>query len=174
MCLISLKISFLQALLLCYSSRLTDRAIIITITVFPTQLFAILLTTTTVWLELFTQLVTRLLELLTERFTLLYLKLEGSYSRLLEKYTKTVSICAQSYMSLSNASCCWFRCSMLLMCVCVHIIVCLCCACRMDASIRHYNFSVAALIFCALILYMSGVTYSLKSTLNDRYLRNFS
>ena len=48
--------------------------------------------------------------------------------------------------------------------------------------IGHYNPSVrittwltTPLILCALILYMSGGTYSLKSTPNDKfYLRNFS
>ena len=42
--------------------------------------------------------------------------------------------------------------------------------------IGHYNSSVRIidLMLCVLILYISGGPYSLKSTLNDRFLRNFS
>ena len=49
--------------LLCHCSHLTDSTIIITVTARPTQLFAILFTTSTILFELHTQLATRLLEL---------------------------------------------------------------------------------------------------------------
>ena len=63
MCLVSLKNSLLFSLLLCHCSHLTDAIIFITITDCTITLFAILLSTATVLLELHTQLATRLLEL---------------------------------------------------------------------------------------------------------------
>ena len=71
LCLVSLKNSLLFALFLCHRSHLTDTTIIIIITACTIQLFAIMLTTATVLLEVHTPLVTRLLELqLTDRFIL--------------------------------------------------------------------------------------------------------
>ena len=115
---------------MCHCSHLTDTTIIIT-TACPTQLFAILLPTATVLLELDRQLITSLLELQLTDWSLylvfLYahtfslqniIKVEYSRSRLLEKSIATVCICAFSYMSFPHAYCCWFRCSMyLLMCI---------------------------------------------------------
>ena len=63
MSLVSFKSSLLFALLLSHCPHLTDSTIIITNTACPTQLFAILLTTVTVSLDLHMQLVTRLIEL---------------------------------------------------------------------------------------------------------------
>ena len=104
---------------MCHCSHLTDTTIIIAITACPTQLFAILLTTATVLLELHTQLVTRLIELqLTDcspYLAFLYaptfslhnvVKVEDSRSRILEKSIVTVCICAFLYMLLPHAYCC--------------------------------------------------------------------
>ena len=62
-CSVSLKNFLLFALLLSHCSYLTDTIIIIIVTACATQLFAILLTTVIVLLNLHMQLVTRLLKL---------------------------------------------------------------------------------------------------------------
>ena len=121
------------ALSLCHCSQLTDTTIIITITASPTQQFTILCTTATVFLELHTQFVNRLLEsqltdwplyfafLYLNTFSLTsFLEMEDSCFCLLEKTAATVCICAFSYVYFHHAYCCWYRFSMyLLVCVCV-------------------------------------------------------
>ena len=42
-----------------------------------------------------------------------------------------------------------------------------------NSSIRITDYLLTPLILCALILYVSGGTYSLTSTPNEKYLRNF-
>ena len=94
-------------------------------------------------LELHMQLVSRLLQLQLTHWSLYLallqsntfsltnvLEMEGSCSRLLEKSTAAVCICAFSYMSFTHACRCCFRCSIyLLVCICVHITIRLCCIC---------------------------------------------
>ena len=135
MSLISLKNSLLFAIPLCHCSLLADTTIIIIATACPTHLFAYNRNC-----FVHTQLVTRLFELQLNWFiaslVFLYsntfnltnvLETEGCCSRLLEKSTATVCICAFSYMFVPHAYCCWFGFSMytltLAPCICVGVFV---------------------------------------------------
>ena len=51
-------------------------------------------------------------------------------------------------------------------CTCIHTYIC--------TSVRITNQLVTSVMLCALILYISDETYNLKSTPNDRFLRNCS
>ena len=84
------------------------------------------------------------------------LEMKGYCSRLLEKSTETVCICAFSYMSFPHAYCYCFRCSIyLLMCICVHIAVRLCCACVIHLAHTHANVIVDLVINSSMYICVS-------------------